>query len=102
INPARLPPSLRAETRWHGGFHFPAAVKFAFAVSFATAWIGVAIWLSVPWLSDLREDVGWAGAIVIVTLLAYVPGFIVAFLGSSLFFDREPPFRVLDPTTAVT
>ena len=39
---------------------------------------------------------------IVIGLLAYLPGFLVAFLATSLFLDRQPPLRVLHPTTGVT
>jgi biofilm PGA synthesis N-glycosyltransferase PgaC len=102
LQPARIPPHLLAAERERNPHPVPLAIKFVFATVCSLAWVGISIWLSIPWLSDLRESVGWVGAIVIVALLAYVPGLIVSFLAASLFFDREPPFTVEQPTTPVT
>jgi len=100
---APVPPHLVAASRARPHPHrIPVAIKFVCSLAFSLAWVGVAVWLSLPWLSDLREDVGWVGAIVVVALLAYVPGLIVAFLATSLIFDRQPPFAVDAPGTAVT
>ncbi len=102
LMPARAQPSFLVAARTSRWFHVPVAIKFAAATIGAVTWVGISIWLSLPWLSDLREDVGLAGAIVIVTLLAYVPGLIVSFLGVSLVFDRQALFTVEHPTTALT
>jgi biofilm PGA synthesis N-glycosyltransferase PgaC len=80
----------------------PVAAKFVLSTVFAGVWVGVSIVLSVPWLHDLAHQVGGVPAIVIVMLLAYVPGLIVAFLAMSLLLDRQPPLRVAHPTTGVT
>ena len=77
-------------------------VKFALAVTFAFAWLGFSIWLSIPWIEGLATHISLAGAIVIVTLLAFLPGFVVALLFASLVMDRQPSFTVASPTTGVT
>ncbi len=83
-------------------FYVPVAAKFVISVLFACAWVGGSFWLSLPWLRDLVRHVGVVPAIVVVTLLAYVPGLIVAFMAMSLLLDRQPPLKVANPTTAVT
>ena len=83
-------------------FYVPVAAKFILSVVVAVLWVGAAVWVSLPWLRDLRTDVGSVGAVVIVALLAYVPGLIVSFMAMSLLLDRQPPLRVLNPTTALT
>jgi biofilm PGA synthesis N-glycosyltransferase PgaC len=100
---AKTPPHLVAASRARRHLHYiPVATKFVLSVAFALTWVALSVWLSIPWLRDLREGVGWVGAVVIIGLLAYVPGFIVAFLATSLIFDRQPPFAVDDPETPVT
>jgi len=41
-------------------------------------------------------------AIVVVSLVAYLPGWLVAFLAVSLLLDRQPPLRRSHPTVPVT
>jgi biofilm PGA synthesis N-glycosyltransferase PgaC len=41
-------------------------------------------------------------AIIIVSLLAFLPGFVVAFLMAGLAFDRQPPMRVTSPREPIT
>jgi biofilm PGA synthesis N-glycosyltransferase PgaC len=71
-------------------------------VGLATAWLALAIVLSLPWLRDLTATFGLAVAIVVVALLAYLPGLLVAFLAASLVLDRQPRLAVRNPTTGVT
>ena len=65
--------------------------KFALSVAVAVLWTGLSVWLSQRWLSDLAAVAGWVLAIVAITFIAYVPGFMNAFLISTLLFDRKPP-----------
>jgi len=85
-------------TRWYVSVRW----KFALAVAFATAWLAFSIWLSIPWIEGLATHVSLVAAIIIVTLLAFLPGFIVALLFASLVMDRQPAFKVASPTTGVT
>jgi len=76
--------------------------KFTIAVVFGFGWLSFSIWVSLPWLHDLSDIIPPAAAVIIVSLLAFVPGFIVAFLAASLLLDRQPPFKILQPTTPIT
>ena len=83
-------------------FYVSVRWKFGLAVTFAAAWLGFSIWISIPWISGLAAHISLAAAIVIVTLLAFIPGFVVALLFASLVLDRQPPLKVVSPTTGVT
>ncbi len=80
----------------------PVGAKFAIATVFAVVWLGVAVVLSIPWQHELEETIGAIPAWMVIALLAYLPGFLVAFLAGSLVLDRQPPLKVRNPTTAVT
>ena len=96
------PTGRRARRDNYSRWYVPVAVKFAAAVVVALVWLGVAVALSIPWQRDLANDVGPVLAWSIIVLLAYLPGFLVAFLAASLLFDRQPPLTVRNPTTGVT
>jgi biofilm PGA synthesis N-glycosyltransferase PgaC len=53
-------------------------------------------------VGDLFAAVGIVPAVVVVALVAYVPGWLVAFLAASLLLDRQPPVREAQPTVPVT
>ena len=72
------------------GYHLPLRVKFALAIAIAAAWTGLSVWLSLHWLEDLASVTGFAFAAIVITFLAYVPGFMNAFLLSTLALDRRP------------
>ena len=82
--------------------YVPVAVKFTLAVAATCAWVGASVWVSAGWLRDLAPVTGSVPARVIVILVAYLPGAIVAFLAVSLMLDRQPSLRVAAPTTALT
>jgi len=76
--------------------------KFLVAQGFALAWLALSIWLSLPWLQDLAAATTIVPAVLVIAFIAYVPGWVVAFLAVSLLFDRQPPLRLHHPTEPVT
>lgn len=70
--------------------YIPLRVKFALSFVIAAAWTGLSVWLSLPWLEDLASVTGLALAVFVITFIAYIPGFMNAFLLSTLSFDRKP------------
>ena len=77
-------------------------MKFWLSVLFALSWTDASVWISLPWIQDLTRLTGEPAAWIIVFLVAFLPGFVVAFLSLSLLLDRQPPFRVPDPVTPLT
>lgn len=90
--PAPPPPKRYLSVGW----------KFTFAVAIAFLWTGASVWISAPWVMGLAVHVTIVPAILIVTLLAFLPGFIVTFLMVGLAFDRQPPLRVTSPRDPLT
>ena len=76
--------------------------KFVVAQLLAAGWLGVSIWLSLPWVRELAGAITIVPAAVVVALVAYLPGWLVAFLAVSLLLDRQPPLRRTHPTVPVT
>lgn len=99
-------PPLRLLTPGHPvlrrRFYLPVAAKFAVAQVFAFGWMGLSVWLSLPWVRSLGRDITLPLALLAVAFLAYVPGWLVAFLAASLVLDRQPPLRSPNPETPVT
>src|SRR5215469_8872311 len=71
--------------------YLPIRVKFAIAFAIATAWMVLSIYLSLNWLHDLSRTIGGPAALYLITFIAYVPGFMNAFLMASLLLDHRPP-----------
>ena len=63
--------------------------RFTLSLIFAVAWVLLSIWLSQPWLSDLSNLSHPLVAIFVLTFVAYVPGFMNAFLMMSLVLRPE-------------
>ena len=98
LAPAGGPAAPKPEARWY----LPVAAKFWISVSFGFVWLAGSVWLSLPWLRDLSGYVGPVGAIAAVTLVAYIPALLMAFMAMSLLLDRQPALRVSQSTTGVT
>jgi biofilm PGA synthesis N-glycosyltransferase PgaC len=86
------------EPRWY----LTVNQKFTISVVFAFIWLGFSIWISIPWVHGLATHISLAAAIIIVTLLAFLPGFIVSLLFAALILDRQPPLKVSSPRVPVT
>ena len=93
---------LAARDEARGRFYVTVGTKFVLAGAAAALWLGFSVWLAMPWLRDTARVIGFVPALVIVSLLAFVPGALVAFLVASLLLDRQPPLKVLHPEVPVT
>jgi poly-beta-1,6-N-acetyl-D-glucosamine synthase len=76
--------------------------KFVVAQALAAGWLGVSVWLSLPWVRELAAAIAIVPAVLVVCLVAYLPGWLVAFLAVSLLLDRQPPLRRTNPAVPVT
>lgn len=74
-------------------FYLSVRVKFTLSITIAVAWTAMSVWLSQRWLNDLAMVAGWVVALIAIGFIAYVPGFMNAFLISTLLLDRKPPQR---------
>jgi len=77
--------------------YLPVPAKFILALTLAIAWTALSVWLSQRWLADLASVSNWVFALIAIGFIAYVPGFMNAFLLGTLMFDRRPPR--IHPTT---
>jgi poly-beta-1,6-N-acetyl-D-glucosamine synthase len=60
---------------------------------FSILWTSLSVYVSLPWLHDFSEVVAFPVALIIITGIAYIPGYLNAFLVASLLLDRQPPFK---------
>lgn len=78
------------------GIYLPIRAKFAIALIAGIAWAALSVWLSLRWVDDLAGLLGLPLALFVITFIAYVPGFMNAFLIASILMDRRPERRYLD------
>ena len=71
--------------------YLPVPGKFILALAVAVAWTTLSIWLSLRWVEDLAAVTNQPFALIAIGFIAYVPGFMNAFLLSTLMFDQRPP-----------
>lgn len=79
-----------------GRAHHTIPGKFALVLAIATTWTLFSIWASQAWLRDLSAVTSLTFALTAITFIAYVPGFMNAFLFGALLIDRRPA-RVRPP-----
>lgn len=82
--------------------YFPVRLKFAFAVGVALLWTMLSVWLSAVWVDELGAVTHPLFALFAITFIAYVPGFMNAFLMATLLLDRRPARRRLLAYPGVT
>ena len=75
--PGRIREEAHRRDRWAVG-------RFGLSLILALAWVVFSIWLSLPWLSDLGGLTHPLAALFVLAFVAYVPGFMNAFLMASL------------------
>jgi biofilm PGA synthesis N-glycosyltransferase PgaC len=66
-------------------------IKFATAIAVAVAWTLLSAWLSARWMEDLAAVTHPLFALFSISFIAFVPGFMNAFLMTTLLLDRRPP-----------
>jgi len=71
--------------------YVPLRFRIAATIVFALLWMGVSTWIAMPWISDLADAITLPGAIVVVTGIALLPGYLNANLLGAVVLDRPPP-----------
>lgn len=78
--------------------------KFVLCLLFSIVWVLISYNLAIPWMNDVSNVVGRTLAIVIISGIAFVPAFAMAFVYSTLLTDRRirkndniilPPITIL-------
>lgn len=82
--------------------YFSVKNKFIVSQSIAALWTLLSIALSVPWVMELSRYITLPGAIFVIAGISYIPGFMNAFMISSLLLDRQPPLKETNPVLPVT
>lgn len=87
---------------FHRRLYTRVSLKFAIALLVALGWLAFSVWYAIPWFRDLAHLSDWPIAIFAVGGIAIVPGFMNAFLISSLLMDRRPPRKPLVEYPGIT
>lgn len=94
--------SLHKNIQIKKAHYIPVKIKFVLSHMFALLWTGLSIFISIPWVNDLSEIVTLPVSLLIITGIAYIPGYMNAFLVVSMIFDRQPHFKDEDPSKDIT
>lgn len=65
-------------------------------------WIVFSVYISASWIKDFSKIVSLPATIIIITGIAYVPGYLNTFLVVSLIMDRQPPLKDEYPLEDIT
>lgn len=85
-----------------GNFYISITMKFIISHIIALLWTGFSIYISQNWVKDLSEIVSLPIAIIVIAGIAYIPGYLNAFLVVSLILDKQPPLKNEYPSKDVT
>jgi poly-beta-1,6-N-acetyl-D-glucosamine synthase len=91
-----------AQPRGRARVYLTIPIKFGIAMFAALAWMMFSIIVSRPWLESLAEVTHPLFALFAISFIAYVPGFMNAFLVTSLLLDRRPRRRRPETYPGVT
>lgn len=75
--------------------YVPVRAKFAVALAAGLLWLMASIRLGQPWVDALGRETHPLFALFAISFIAYIPGFMNAFLVASLLLDRRPQRRRL-------
>lgn len=83
------------KTRLYGNFTYYVTVKQKFLIShlFAFSWLIFSIFISLHWVKELSLMISWPVSLFIIGGLAYIPGYLNAFMIISLILDKQPAFK---------
>lgn len=76
--------------------------KFLIAHICAFLWMVFSILLSIPWVHELSQIITLPVAVLVISGIGYLPGYINFFIIVSLLLDRQPKFKVVNPDIPVT
>ncbi|MGN6849032.1 MAG: glycosyltransferase family 2 protein, partial [Sphingomicrobium sp.] len=78
----------------HRRLYLSIRVKFCVSLAVAFLWTSFSVYLARSWMRDLTALTDAMFALWALTFIAFVPGFMNAFLATSLLLDRRPPRRM--------
>jgi biofilm PGA synthesis N-glycosyltransferase PgaC len=99
--PLRLE-DLRAAHHRQRDFYVSVRIKFLISLAVALLWTALSVFIAQSWMRDLARVTGPLFALWSLTFIAFLPGFMNAFLATSLLLDHRPPRRRLAAYPGVT
>jgi poly-beta-1,6-N-acetyl-D-glucosamine synthase len=77
-----------------GGFYVPLKLRVAFTILAGLLWLCFSLWLSRTWIRTLGEDITLPLAILVITGIALIPGYLNIQLLTSILVDRPRPLKL--------
>jgi poly-beta-1,6-N-acetyl-D-glucosamine synthase len=71
-------------------YYLSVRTKFMLALGVALTWTGFSVFVASAWMHDLADLTHPLFALWVLTFIAFVPGFMNAFLATSLLLDKRP------------
>lgn len=82
--------------------YIPVSIKFWICHLLSILWTSFSVYISASWVKDLARLIGLPAAIAVISGIAYIPGYLNAFLVAGLLMDRQPHFKNQYPEDTVT
>ena len=95
-------PEVRNKDTQRNKIYVSVRIKFYISLITAILWFMLSVFLSRSWIRELASLTNAFVAIFIIGGIAYIPGFINAFLVCSLLLDKQPKFKNDNPDEEVT
>jgi biofilm PGA synthesis N-glycosyltransferase PgaC len=73
------------------GFYVPLKLRVALTIVAGALWVCFSLWLSRTWIRTLGQDITMPLAILVITGIALIPGYLNIQLLSSILLDRPRP-----------
>lgn len=83
-------------------FYIAVKNKFIISMIVGLVWMAFSIYFSIPWIMDLSLYITLPISILVIAGIAYIPGYMNAFMVSSLLLDRQPEVKNSTPKVPVT
>jgi biofilm PGA synthesis N-glycosyltransferase PgaC len=74
-------------------FYIPLNLRVALTVAAGVLWVCLSLWLARGWITALGHDITLPLAILVITGIAIIPGYLNIQLLCSIVLDRPPPLR---------
>ncbi len=97
-----LLPAATTSERPHRRLYLKVAVKYLLSLLTAGSWMGLSLWLAIPWADTLATHVTAPLAWLMIFGIALAPGFMNAFMIMSLALDQRPARKPLAAYPGIT
>ncbi len=64
-------------------------LKFIFSIILAALWVVISIFIAKEWMNEVKEAVSYFFMIFALSGIAFIPGFVIVFMYSSMIFDKR-------------